>query len=265
MAYLKRQWKPLTIVTVLLVALAGAWLYRSSASGAAAVPAKPLFVQSYSPPTDVERSQVETLLENLSLDRDALVALNLSDEQAEDVLAAVRTFNTNTRETLDARLAALAATREDLWALQKALRNGTAGEDPQGQFTDAVADVAAARSVYNSTLDSLRTTIHSELSQSQQAAWTSIQSGWGPSMPLRMLTLDGEQRSDLAAAQARFEHALAEAEDDEERSAAVTAWDEALDGCLTQDQKTVCTSSIETYATASQHVTAAFETVLPEE
>lgn len=265
MAYLKRQWKPLTVATVLLVALAGAWLYRSSASGAAAVPAKPLFVQSYSPPTDVERSQVETLLENLSLDRDALIALNLSDEQAEDVLDAVRTFNANTRETLDARLAALAAAREDLWALQKAVRNGTAGEDPQGQFADAVADVASAQAEYNGTLDSLRTTVNSELSQSQQAAWTSIQSGWGQSMPLRMLALDGEQRSDLAAAQARFEHALAQAENDEERSTAVTAWEEALEERLTQDQKTVCTSYIENYVAASQHVAAAFETVMPRE
>ncbi len=84
-------------------------------------------------------------------------------------------------------------------------------------------------------------------------------------MPLRMLTLDGEQRRDLAAAQARFEHALAQAENDDERSTAVTAWEEALEGCLTQNQKTVCTSYVENHPAASEHVAAAFDTVMPKE
>lgn len=267
MAYLKKQWKPFTIVTVLVLGSVGLWLYRGSASGAAvsAVPAIALFQQSYPPPTDVERSQVDQLLADIDMDRESMIALNLSGEQAEDLLATVRTFNTDNRTTLDTRLASLAAARLSLRTLETSIRHGTAGQDPEGQKAQAIADVAAAKTSYDDTLASLRTSVNALLSQSQRSTWTNIQSGWDGGMPLQMLALDASQKTSVAAAKRRFDHALAEAQNDQERSNAASTWNTDVDGILTTDQETVCASYVSHYVEASQNVATAFATVMPKE
>lgn len=264
MPYLKRQWKPLTIVGMSIFLGVGFWWYRASATGAA-VMAVALFDAPHDPPTDLERSQVESLLESLSLDRDALVALNLSSQQGEDLLAAVRTFNASNRAALDTRLASLAEARSHLRSLERAIRNGTAGENPQGQWNDAVAAVVTAQNGYDAQLGTLRSSLSDRLSESQVTAWANLKSGWGGALPLRMLSLSAGQKGDLASASDRYEHTLAEATSDQDRAAAVSAWNSAVDGVLTQDQKTVCEAYVSQYVTASAAVAEAFAAVLPKE
>ena len=261
MAYIKRQWKPLTLVSLVLVVGIGFWVYRSTATEAAI----PAALWSYTPPTDVERSQIEDLLATLSLDTDAMIALNLTAAQAEDVLAAVRTFNTQNRTTLDTRLAAVAAERSDLRNLETSIRNGTAGQDPQSQWSTAVQDLASAAASYHSSLDSLQTTVSGLLSASQRTTWTAIQGGFNGPMPLRMLALSGQQRQDLSAAKQGFDHALAEAESDQQRASAVSTWDGAVESILSAEQETVVSAYRQNCATASANVAAAMSTVLPEE
>ncbi|MCC7291874.1 MAG: hypothetical protein IT449_16230 [Phycisphaerales bacterium] len=84
-------------------------------------------------------------------------------------------------------------------------------------------------------------------------------------MPLRMLSLSTQQRQDLSAAKQRFNHALAEAETDQARSDAVSGWNGDVENTLTAEQNTVVAAYAQNCATASAHVAAAFQTVLPED
>ncbi len=100
------------------------------------------------------------------------------------------------------------------------------------------------------------------LSDSQQTTWTAIQSGWGQSMPLRMLSLTDQQRIDLSRAQRHYRYRHAAASTDEERSTAVTTRESDLSQILTVDQQAVLSAYDGYYGNASQAVATAFETVL---
>jgi len=261
MAVIKRNWKPLSLLAVVLAVVVLIVVQQGRRTEALMLQGGP----QYTVPGEVERGQVDRLLAELVLDRDALIALNPSARQAEDLLAAVRTWNEQNRAARQPLADALAQKRVALRELRLSVRRGQAGENFKQELATAIGEVDTALGSYRAGTDSLRTQINTLLSPTQRATWQVIACGYGEKMSLRMLDLGGSQRLSVSTAQRKLESALGESENGDQRAAAIAQWQSDLDTILTQDQKTVVTAYQGYFVSASNTVTTVFDAVLPRE
>ena len=255
MAKLRSHWRTAAVVTVALMST-GTLLWRGATMRTA------WGLQGPEPLSLADHGGIIGVLKYVSLDRDALVALNLSNQQAEDVLTTVRNW-------WDSNKSALETKQQAIWAKERAVRNvqdaitaGPLEEGREAALASALAELATARANYDDTFDGLRTSINNLLSVSQQTTWSAIQSGFGERMPLRMLALTDAQRLDVSKAVQRFRYQRAAAASAQARSAVVSTYESHLEQILTQDQKNVLAAYESNYASASAAVVEAFEAVL---
>lgn len=212
--------------------------------------------------TAPQHDRILALLAELSLDRENLAALNLSQTQVETLLTAVRTWHA-TNATLVANLDAAAAGKaEVLRAIKTAVNMGTAEEGYESQLATARAELRAARAARRAAPDTLAAEVATALSASQRAAWEALKSGIGP-MSLRVVALTDAQRTTLAAAWKTFNRERMSAAGKEARHAARARWQAALSTALTAEQKATMQSYKENRAAAAQRVASAIDTVLP--
>jgi len=264
MRVLKRHWRVSTVVALAIV-LATAWIWQNASARMAMLVMDPDPPPNYEPLDRTTADRIRGVLEQIKLDRDALIALNPSAAQAEDILAEVRSWQASNAATLASLKNTIDEKVHAVRVLEKAIRMGTAGENAQERLALAVTDRTNANAAYDNAFSSLRTSINNLLSGSQQATWTAIQTGHGQHMPIRMLALSDAQRIAVSKAKRTYERRRAAASNSEARTAALNTWNNDLDSILTNDQKTVVTSFYSNYGSASANVGTAIDTVLPVE
>ncbi len=258
MKKLRRHW-PLISVVCLGVVLTGTfWLSGSRSSEVQAqVPPEPVAL------TAVERDLITGVMDESHLDRDALIALNLSAVQAADIMETCRTWCLAQQATLATHNTTIAAKVLALRNIKAAIRQGPPNPEHAQQLATAQSELATARAAYASTINALATSVSSELSASQRTTWDAIKQGLGQTMPIRMLALTAQQRTDLSRALRRHKWRMAAASTTDEQSAALTAHNTALSGILTPEQQQVISSFNSNYADTSAVIAGAVADELP--
>ena len=216
----------------------------------------------YAPLSTFEHDAIRNLLADVAMDRTALVALNPTASQAESVLSTVRSWWFDNQATLSSLKATIVNERATVRQLRRDIAMGTAQPGAQDTLRLAIADLATARQAYRDGLGPVETSVNALLSSSQQPTWSAIKTGWGQDMPIRMLSLSGQQRIDLSRAKRRYQYSHAAASSDAERSTAVSTWQADLDQILTTAQESVLDAYDGYYPTASTAVATAIDTVL---
>lgn len=259
MKHLNRHWR-FGMVFLLVVTAAGTWWWQSARANMAM-----MFVQEepgFTPLDRVTHDKIRGILEKIGLDRDAMIALNPTATQAEDILSTVRTWQATNEATLASLKNTIHEKVHAVRVLEKAIRTGTAGPTGQDRLALAVTDRTDAHTAYNNVLAPLRTSINNLLSNSQQATWAAIQTGHGQQMPIRMLALTDSQRISVSKATRTFQRRRAGAANANDRGTAATSFNSDLDSILTTDQKTVVSAYNSNYNTASANVARAIDTVM---
>ena len=255
MRNLGRHWRS-TVVVVGVVVLAGTAMWQGRSHRTAMAQAGP------DPLTRVERDAVRRVLKHLSLDRDALIALNLSSQQAESVLEEVRDWYLTNVAALASLKAAVDVDVTEVRVIEKAIRMGPYQAGRQEALAVGRQDLASSKASYDNAFSSLRTSVTSELSESQRSTWVAIQSGHGQQMPIRMLSLNDDQRVALGKVQRRHKWQRNGAPTAEDRTTAESTFESAKGQILTQDQQTVLSAYDGYYASSSGIVANALESVL---
>lgn len=257
MAQLKKhcQGTSLTVFAVLLAAVV--WWKGAQTQQAFADPEPPVVAL-----TQGHRSFVERVLAEVSLDRDALVALNPSSQSAESLLTTVRTWSLSNQSSLDNLIATVEEKTHALYQIEKAIGLGPFNESHAAQLSTARSELSSAKASYRSAFGSLESSVNQALSNDQRTTWTAIKTGHGPQMPYRMLALEDAQRISFSDAQRRYKANRASASNQEELDAAVSEWSTALAEILTDNQESAITSYQANYTTASNNVTNAWNNVL---
>ncbi len=262
MKHLQRHWRMVSVC--LCVTLLGGgllwWMVRDS-STALAYQDQP----GYEPLDVVQRDAVLALFDDVALDRDALIALNVSANQAEILVAAARSWQETNATAVAEDQAAIDEARTAVRQVRLAIAMGPYDEANDAALAVARQQLATAEAAYATLLGGLKTSLAADCSESQDAAWSAIEDGLGSSMPIRMLALSDQQRLDLSGARRRYRLQYASAGTAAQRSQAAAAWEQALGQILTQDQQTIMDSHNSYYADSSAAVALALETVLPVE
>lgn len=234
MAHIRKHWQGSSL-TVLIFSLLGiVWWKAGTSPTASADPVVPM--------TDAQRNFVERVLAEVSLDRDALVALNPTQPSAESWLGTVKTWALANQSTIATLSATVDEKTHAVYQIEKAIAIGPYNESHASQLTGARSDLASAKTSYRNGFGSLETSVSQALSAEQRATWTAIKTGHGQDMPYRMLTLSDEQRVSLGDAIRRYKARRAGAPDEAELNAATTEWNNALGQILSAEQLTAITS-----------------------
>jgi len=255
MKTIRQHWIMTSSLAALLMLAAGFWWYQTGASTVSAFPPE-------NPLSAVQRSAIETVLCDMALDREALISLNPSSEQAESILSTVREWYLSNASTLATLKAAIDSRVHDVRQVEQSIALGPYNAEHAQTLATARQDLASAQASYRNALSSLIEDVNEVLSVSQRTTWAAIPAGFGQEMPLRMLSLSDQQRMSLSAARRRLERQRAAAGDSSEREAAHSAWQTALGQILTQDQQNVLSAYASNYATASGAVAAALASEL---
>lgn len=262
MKHLKKHWRILSIALLFVIGTSGAvWWYGCNRLTSTAVAGGG--GGEYTPLDQVTQDGVELALAYLSLDHAALVALDLSAQDAESVYSTVRTWYLVNEGTLASLQATVDTAVAALRAQQASIAMGPAEEGQEEALATALSTLATARSAYDDAFDTLRAAIALELSAGQQSIWSAIQGGLGQQMPIRMLSLTAQQRLDLSKAWHRYEWQRGAASDAEAMASAVSAWETAMAGVLTAGQETTVASYASEFGSSSGVVLAAWATVFP--
>lgn len=257
MKTLRKNWK-LSVVTCALVVFAGAWWWMGSTATAQGVEEP-----HYADVTETQRQQLFDVLAQIDLDLSAMAALNLTEQQAEDVLAAARNWWEQNEDDLGALANTVGVKRAALDDLQKSRRMGGQEAASPEDVNTARGELATACAAYDAGFRSLETALNAELSDTQESTWRVIQHGWGRQLPMRMLDLTSDQRHDYARAMRIYRLQMAAASNASERNAAQSAFDASVAEILTQDNQTLITTYESYIAESSQAVQSAIQTVLP--
>lgn len=258
MTHLRRNWRLIVVVAVLAVASGLHW-GLSDRGQALADPEPP---GDYDPVTSAQRDGILSAMEEVGLDRDAVVALNVSSEQAETMVSAARTWWEQNGDTLAGLKATVHQRQAELRAVRLAIRMGPAEAGQDQTLSTAISNLLTARAAYQTALNPLRSAVATGLSESQEAAWASVERGHSERMPIRLLDLSSDQRVAVGNAWRDYRLAYAGAATAQARAAAATAWETALAATLTDGQEDVVDAYLGYWVASSEAVSEALDTVL---
>jgi hypothetical protein len=261
MKKLQRHWRTVLIVLVLVTGTGTLWWWRSAEARTAFLD-EPQSPPTYDPLPLIQHDAIVNLLADMSLDRDALVGLNLTSSQAESVVSAVRTWYGTNQATLATLNQNIQQKRAAVYEREKAIVMGPADPANEPRLALVRQDGADAQAAYKAALAALETNVNTLLSETQRATWAAVRVGHGHTMPVRLLNLTDEQRLAVNDARQRYERQHAAASNDDERNAAITAWQNALDSILTVDQRSMVRAYYGYVAGSSTAVADALDTVL---
>lgn len=252
----KKHWRLMSIVALVFVCSATLTWHLMSERAALALQQAP---QSL---TDVQYNAVLHLLDDIKLDRDALVALNVSGSQASSVLSTVRGWYETNASTLQSLQNDINSKTRAVYDIEETIAMGPYDAANDVQLATARQDLANAKAAYQTALVPLKASVSTTLSVSQQTTWTAIQSGHGDSMPIRMLALNDTQRVFVGKAWRRYRYSYAAAATPEAQAAATAAWQTELNQILTTEQQTIVNNYNSNYDAASGVVANAWNTEL---
>ncbi|HNO77038.1 MAG TPA: hypothetical protein PKN33_03175 [Phycisphaerae bacterium] len=257
MSQLKQNWKVLTLAVLSCATAVFGWSFLHFGTMSTAQVG-----EGGGELTVVDKSDIQTLLATIDLDRDCMAALNPSAQQASDLMGAVVNWWATDGATWKGLNANAAHQRNAVRQLERAAKMGTADGHHEEDLATARAALASANSAAKSHENSLRSTLASLMSDTQQSTWSVIQHGWGGNMPVRMLELSHQQRQDYARGLRHHELAMAAAQSQDERNTLEAAWVETVNTILTPDNRQVITdwetNAAEAYAAVNDAMASAF-------
>ncbi len=265
MKRLVRRFWPIMLGVFLVAIAGGGWLWWAAPDVGVSHAQDPPPPEEYADLDPIEASRIAGLRNDLGLDDDALVGLNLTADQAEDVLALVREEALDEHETIHARKVAIAEKEGALRAARRKIRIGPRDETLIASIPTLKADIATAEAQYETLLAGVRTRMNSLLSETQQSTWAALRANTGMRMPDRLLSLSDEERRELKRARRHYRRRLAQASDATERAAAKSTYESDRDDVLDATDDQVLAAYHTSAGDASERVVFAVDTVLPVE
>ena len=259
MKNMQRHWRLMTVMVVAAGISLTAWWRHGGAEGAAAMLQNP----PYESVTEVQRDAVLSLMADVALDRDSLVALNMTSVQAESVLDTARTWRETNGATIDTLLDTVDQKALAVRGLLRQIRTGPFEQGKDQELSLARQELATARAAYGSALAPLVVSVDADLSPSQESTRDAIETGHGRRMPIRMLDLTDTQRVDLGKAWRDYRRTHAAARTAQARSDSVAAYVARLAAILPQDRRNVMDGYNAYFASSSVIVKDAMDLVLP--
>ena len=208
MAAIRRNIKPLSAVTLfILLSLFGWWMISGKTPAALA--------SDTTPPLDpVNWGHVQTLRTELGLDDDTLAVLNPSDAQLQSLFTALRQwYDTNATDYIQ-RQTALADQRALVRYYESAIR---CGENASDALSEARQRLTRLTTEYAAYLESVRTALGNQLSDTQRQVFARMLTQRNMVMPYRALELDQTQRTNLKRTKGRYAPRLQFAEEESHR------------------------------------------------
>lgn len=257
MKNLRQHWRALTCVLAALV-LVGAFWMRSGVSRSVAAQAP-----MYTAVTAAERQAVLHLMAEIDLDRDALIALNLTAADAESLVSTVRTWRENNIAAMSGKMNTVHEKAAAVRDLELATQKGPFDESRAAALAVAHQELADARTAYRTALTPLESQVNGVLSAAGQATWSAVKGGFDHAMPLRILSLSADQKKTLARAERHYRLRMASARTEQERASAISARQAVREQTLTVDQLQKISDYQSSLADASRAVVDALDVVLP--
>ena len=258
-----KHWRLMSFVMVMAL-IGGGWLWQTAvARQITTLPLLAVGQTSYTTVDVVQRDRIRNILDHIRLDMDALVALNLTAQQAETLISGTRTWCENNEVTLQTLQEDIHRKVTGVRTVEKTIAMGPHDVANLDALALARQELGDAKNSYETSLASLKASIDLQLSQSQQATWDAIKTGHGQQMPIRMLDLTDTQRLAVSKAQRTYKRRRMASQGGEQRSSAVTEYESSLDQIFTVDQKNVISAYLGYYSSSSTAVVNAMATVLP--
>jgi hypothetical protein len=265
MATLRRNWRAFTLLV--FIGLLGVPIliprFFSQHPTAAEEPA-PEGTTSYTALAPVDQDALRNLRMEVGLDPDALIALNVTAEQAEQVLAALRSWYETHQAQLHTLDVAVTDKEVGLYRVDKMMRTGPALPDAQTARARAVQELAAARNQRTAFIQAAATAATAGLSTEQQALLVTLQANRGQPLPYRLIVMTAEQKQAFQTARRHYERQVAQARDADTLQTLASAWNTRLAGILDTNQQERITSLAQYGEQASELVLAAQQKVLPQ-
>jgi len=216
------------------------------------------------PVNEATFDRIGQLRAKLGVDDEALVAMNVSQQQALDILTACRQWCETNSATCRQRELEVVHAQRALRETQRRIRVGPRDQEVIQSLRQRQADLDRARSSYDAYLgDSLGAAIDRLLTAEQRALRPVLAANPDERMPYRAMTLTDEQSRALKTAYRRYRHAIRKAAGAEARQQARQRLDASLERILTYEQQTFAQSWRENTASASARVQEAVHEALP--
>lgn len=235
----------------------------TSAHAAAMLPAVFLFAPPYSVVQVQERDAILECLAHIGLDDGALIALNLSEAQAEAVVASARTWHEAQAERVRADQADVATQRHAWQEAQKAVRQGSNLDNGHREVAAALEALQLAEAHRRDRLSELESSIASQLSESQRSAWLSLTVERGRCTWMRLMAWSTEQSELLTVARQSRRESLTARTASETRRSAQQGWESSVQSILTQDQAQMAAAYERFVKSSTSNVARAVALVLP--
>lgn len=261
-AIVRRNWPAVLILAcagVLVLSLALPHAFQPSSVVQATEPSAE---RTFMPLAAEDYGALRNLRDELGLDNDALIALNLTPEATEQILAAMRGWYEQNKATLQAHDVTVGQKALALRKIEAKIRMGPRDEAVLASRPPAVQEVNAARSARQAFLEGLVTAVGAQLTSKQAAAVATLRANRNEPMPYRQLALTDQQKTALRTARRRYAGRSATAQDAQSRESAIAAWNEQLATILTSTQQRTLAAFAEYAPAAAERVLAAEHKVL---
>lgn len=216
--------------------------------------------QTYAPLDDATQASIRDLRRAAGLDNDALAALNLTQNQLEHMLAAVRTWHESTFATLQERRSALADARAAVRIERSAVDSG---QQRAEQLAQAKSQLITAQTSYDQLLADIREQAADDLAPTELALLSRFYANRAMQMPYRVLDLTAVELGALQQALFKYGQRVATARGDEARAQALEAFRSELASAIGA-QNVATISGLGSYLPdASSRVTSALAQVFP--
>lgn len=259
MAAIRRSAPWLGLGTLFPACVTILWMGGPAHSAPAAMRAALFVFDDYAPLDEVAAFRIEQLRNDAGLDDDALAAANLSSQQLEAVLAALRSWYEGNTAGFVSATSAITDQRALLRECQSAVQSG---RTPPAEIATVNLALAQATASYTATLSGLRANVLAGLSEGQRAVADRTFANKGQSLPQRVMSLSQEQRTNLRRIEASFRQRIAVLAGSD-RDQAQSDYGTAMASAMGQDNATLASALAGYRGGAAARVLAAVQKVLP--
>ncbi|MEW6253108.1 MAG: hypothetical protein AB1716_20920 [Planctomycetota bacterium] len=240
-----------TVVCVLLLAGAGLLLWPRPVAHAQL---------GYEPLTPVAAARVADLRVSAGLDDDALAAADLSAEQLDSVLPALRSWYEGHEQAWNAAVSAVADQQALIRRLESAIANG---RDERQALAAARQTLAQREAELETLVQDLHTSCLGALSAEQRALVVHMRTRRDQPMPFRLLALTAEQDQARARISSDYHQRLALARDRQTAGALTRTYEQQLADALGPTALQKLAALAEYRGAASLRVVYALNQVFP--
>lgn len=215
--------------------------------------------ESYSPISPLAAAEIAQLRRDIALDDDALAAVNVTGQQAVNVIAAIRTWYEGHTAAFRAARSAVADQQALIRSYQSANTNG---QDVIASLNAAKGDLPTLQAAYDSLIAECRSSALANLDNGQQTLATLLQTRKAIPMPYRAVSLSSEQDQTLQRLKMEFHLRYGSTSDPDAQAAALSQYGQAVANTLGTENVNSINSINANIPNASQYVVNAIQNVL---